>query len=525
MDTTYNKVNPVSLGQNRRNGDTKKRKRDNKKTGDVNVPKPPSFPPNTAPVPPPPAFPPTHIPSVSEPRRPGNSSVQPWNSSIQGNPPVGGLPGIPAVNSFYFNNGMAMNSNNNAGYVVPRPETSQTISPAPGPFPNVYESGFVHMGFPAQWNGATINGPGQATGFSHRSSAVGNGKSRRSSKLNGKKKGSIGDNSMSSVEEIERRRKRAERFSNVQSSRSSTNLDEEENYANLNAISTKSHRYDKNKRIVGCCQSLEKSYLRLTSEPNPDLVRPLNVLKKTYAMLIKKHQKRQASYQYLCDQFKSVRQDLRVQMIENQFAVKVYESHARIALENGDIGEFNQCQSRLITLFELPNVKPSCLEEFTSYRVLYYMLTEDNGSINTLRLKLMTKNQAVFKNSLVQTAFALAHARLIGDYHQFMRMYSELKTLGKKLVDAFIEKEKLKSLVVICKSYNQVKLDFLIKELQFRNESELKEFFNRTNLLKYVVTKNASADNEFQYLDTRACRFPILQHYSNSKKIDIKGQQ
>ena len=100
-----------------------------------------------------------------------------------------------------------------------------------------------------------------------------------------------------------------------------------------------------------------------------------------------------------------------------------------------------------------------------------------------------------------------------------------MKSLGKKLVDAFIEKEKLKSLVVICKSYNQINLDFLMKELQFKDGGEMTEFFRRTNIQKYVIIKNPGETNEFQYLDTRACRLPILQQYFHSKKIDIKGQQ
>ncbi|GAV51319.1 hypothetical protein ZYGR_0AD05020 [Zygosaccharomyces rouxii] len=286
-------------------------------------------------------------------------------------------------------------------------------------------------------------------------------------------------------EEAERRRKRAERFGSSNQNQKngiSRGVDEEENFANLNAISTKSHKFDKNKRIVGKCQNLEKPYLRLTSEPNPELVRPLPVLKKTYNMLMKKYERQQASYQYLCDQFKSMRQDLRVQILENQFTVKVYQSHARIALENGDIGEFNQCQSRLITLFELPNIKHSCLEEFTCYRVLYYILTEDHGAITSLRLKLMTENISVFKHPSVQKSFQLAKSQLVGDYHNFMRIHSSMEGLGKKLVDLFIGKEKLKSLLTICRSYNQIPLEFLQNEFQFQNVESTIDFLSHRGL-------------------------------------------
>lgn len=507
MDATYNKVIPVTLGKSRKKAKTMKaNKMGMAVREDLAVPAPPSFPPPSLPPAPPPLS--SQEPSMSKIvasngegglynersnpftlNAPPSSFQEPfqfWNNSvaISNNPSIQGFQGIPMMQQI---------GSNSTGR-IPKPSSSGTIT--------------NNSGIPSERGAKASN----------------NTRKKKKTRPN-QSMDIVGADSMSLTEEAERRRKRAERFANTSNSVSSTSLDGEENFANLNAISTKSHRFDKDKSIVGRCQSLEKSYLRLTSEPNPDLVRPLNVLKKAYAMLMRKYQKKQTSYQYLCDQFKSMRQDLRVQMIENQFTIKVYESHARIALENGDLGEFNQCQSRLITLFELPTIKPSFLEEFTSYRILYYMLTDDNGSMNTLRLKLMTESHAIFKNHMVKTAFELAHARLMGNYHRFMKIYSSMESLGKTLVDAFIDKEKLKSLVVICKSYNQIGLDFLMQEFQMSDSKELMEFFKQRGLDKYILTKNSGEENESQYLDTKACRVHVMQQYFSSKKIDIKGQR
>lgn len=63
--------------------------------------------------------------------------------------------------------------------------------------------------------------------------------------------------------------------------------------------------------IIGTCEKIEKRYLRLTSAPDPSTVRPLPVLKKALEWL-KGRWRETGDYNYICDQFKSLRQDLTV---------------------------------------------------------------------------------------------------------------------------------------------------------------------------------------------------------------------
>merc|ERR1719474_2651977 len=101
-------------------------------------------------------------------------------------------------------------------------------------------------------------------------------------------------------------------------------------------------------RVVGTSTKVEKDYLRLTQIANPAEVRTLETLQKAFELLmVRWRTKSRRDYLYVGGQFKSLRQDLRVQHIRTTFTAKVYEENARICLEVGDLSEFNQCQDML----------------------------------------------------------------------------------------------------------------------------------------------------------------------------------
>ncbi len=103
---------------------------------------------------------------------------------------------------------------------------------------------------------------------------------------------------------------------------------------------------DNKSKFRGTNQQIEKSYFRLTTDPNPLLVRPVAVLKKSLDNVKKKYIENN-DYKYASDQLKSIRQDLTVQNIQSRFTAHVYETHCRLSLESGDLQEFQRCMSRL----------------------------------------------------------------------------------------------------------------------------------------------------------------------------------
>jgi SAC3/GANP family len=94
--------------------------------------------------------------------------------------------------------------------------------------------------------------------------------------------------------------------------------------------------------VKGTSESLEKSYFRLTSAPDPSTVRPEPVLEQALARLVKLIRSRSVSYFYLEDQFKGMRQDCTVQHLRSELTARIYEAHARAALEYGDFAGYNQ---------------------------------------------------------------------------------------------------------------------------------------------------------------------------------------
>ena len=249
--------------------------------------------------------------------------------------------------------------------------------------------------------------------------------------------------------------------------------------------------------VKGTCQVLEKHYLRLTSPPKAELVRPQPVLAKHLKNLKKSwkkgrlHKGTKRDYNWYCSQLKSLRQDLTVQRIFNAFAVDVYETHAKIALEEDDLNEFNQSQTQLKELYdsilghENEEGNDSALRnmnEFVAYRVIYYVFLSGNkkyegGSSDVLKLihKLSPEQRS---NPFIHHSLLVRAAVADNDYHKFFRLQDIAPNMSDYLMDKIVPSVRASGLQTICKAYRpSVSTSFVLRELGF-NPDDKQEYLS-----------------------------------------------
>lgn len=177
--------------------------------------------------------------------------------------------------------------------------------------------------------------------------------------------------------------------------------------------------------------------------------------------------------------------------------MQVYEIHARMALESvrscfgnspakfidsfltqSDMVEYNQCQATLRTLYELGI--PGKVEEFTAYRILMLLHGRNRSGMLSLQdvvvvVALITQlaELNLFVGQLtprqkadpaVRHALGVQRALSMGNYHSLFEAYMAAPNMGAYIMDHFIDRERVKALMVITKALVSVlclALDFL----------------------------------------------------------------
>jgi len=269
--------------------------------------------------------------------------------------------------------------------------------------------------------------------------------------------------------------------------------------------------------VKGTCQVLEKEYLRLTAPPKAELVRPQSVLERHLKNLIKEHATATVSrdYVWFCSQLKAIRQDLTVQRIFNNFAVLVYETHARIALEEMDLNEYNQCQTQLKELYNSLSGCGKALvnqNEFIAYRLIYYVFLLGNkkyeGGSSDLFDIMLSLSPEQRKHPMIEYALEVRSAVADANYYLFFRLQNNSLTPSMVfLMDHLVPSVRFWALQRICKAYRpSVSTNFVLHELGFAKEQELAS--------KWLESCGCVLSKDRKFLQTKDC----FVHESDWKK-------
>ena len=287
---------------------------------------------------------------------------------------------------------------------------------------------------------------------------------------------------------------------------------------------------------MGTSTALEKSYLRLTDFPKAENVRPLPILVKSLAHIKSQYIKFE-DFEWANEQLKSVRQDLTVQHIRNNFALSVYETHARLLLEHGDLDEFHQCQTMIQSLISPaskldPSTESSyqigedfqstCIElnewedclqqsndaadEFYAYGLLYNLVQCSWGEMTRLLSTRQKKESyradctpsdvasvtssdfveipTCCRGSSVRHALKVVKAVMHDDYQTFFRLYESAPHLSAYLMDFLVRRVRKIAYQRLVAAYRpSLSVEHFRECLSFQDLEETRRFLKENGAL------------------------------------------
>jgi SAC3 family protein LENG8/THP3 len=212
----------------------------------------------------------------------------------------------------------------------------------------------------------------------------------------------------------------------------------------------------------------------------------------------------------------------------------VYETHARILLEHGDLNEFNQCQTVIRVLIEGERImagddsadmdgsletiykqddyshanKPLCqsklsTDEFRGYALLYALVRSSWSELKTelLRTRTTMGSSGSDRESSCMHALQVVTAVTGNDYRAFFRLYDSAPNMSAYLMDFLVKRMRDGAYERIVAAYRpSVSVEHFREWLCFQNLEETRRFL-RENGAVFVKEKGQPPF----WVDCKAC--------------------
>lgn len=180
------------------------------------------------------------------------------------------------------------------------------------------------------------------------------------------------------------------------------------------------------------------------------------------------------------------------------------------------MGEFNQCSAQLKHLYTVCKL-PGKQDEFTAYRILYMLHTLNHRDLIELIGSIKNPGREV------KHALAVRSSLSTGDYHAFFKLYQEAPNMSGYLMDHFLERERVRTLLKLVKAYRPtLPLSFLTTTLGFSEHDSKRE--NEADCLRFLKEMEVVVSDGV--VDCKAAVGVVTQQVSNldGKGVGIKGQ-
>jgi len=158
------------------------------------------------------------------------------------------------------------------------------------------------------------------------------------------------------------------------------------------------------------------------------------------------------------------------------------------------------------------------VEEFTAYRILMLLHGRNRSELNLFVGQLTARQKA---DPAVRHALAVQRALAMGNYHSLFELYVTAPNMGAYIMDHFIDRERVKALMIMTKAYKTIPLTFLQNELAFDNLEITKDFLKNHSALYF---SNPKVPDSQKALDCKPATAQLVTIFEEKyRKVLIKG--